>query len=158
MRYRRSVVTACLLLLSVAVCHAHTVSSDELIERARDLDTRVVTYKGELVTAILPRGEHSWANLNDGSNAIGVWCESGSLRGVKFIGDYKKRGDILEVEGIFNRACREHGGELDIHADKVRVAQEGFYKIEEIGRARPILAIVFFCLTALVALRYRNRN
>ena len=81
--------------------YAYTVSSDELIERAKDLDSRTVVYRGELVTGILNRGAHSWINLNDGSNAIGVWCDTDLLKNIKHAGSYKTKGDIIEVEGIF---------------------------------------------------------
>ncbi|MBI4974307.1 MAG: DNA-binding protein, partial [Candidatus Omnitrophica bacterium] len=75
--------------LQLTVCYADSVLSNKLIEKARGLDGTKVTYKGEVVTAILNRGEYSWVNLNDGDNAIGIWCKTASLGMVKFIGDYK---------------------------------------------------------------------
>ncbi len=114
-------IVATLFSIFAANCYAVTWSSNELIEKSKELNGRKLNYSGELVTAILDRGEYSWINLNDGSNAIGVWCKSGLLGGVNFAGDYKNRGDIIEVNGTFNRACSIHNGELDIHADTVKI-------------------------------------
>ena len=76
-----------LVLCSLSLLYADTVSSSELIERAKEFDGKAVAYKGEAVTAILNRGEHSWVNLNDGTNAIGVWSKTSDLGAIKFIGD-----------------------------------------------------------------------
>jgi hypothetical protein len=59
-------------------------------------------------------------------------------------GDYRHKGDMVEVMGVFNRACREHGGDLDIHAESIRVIALG-YETE-----RPIsMSKVFFTLLVL---------
>jgi hypothetical protein len=44
---------------------------------------------------------------------------------IKFTGNYKFRGDLLEIAGVFHRACPEHGGDLDIHAQSVRCIENG---------------------------------
>ncbi len=145
-------------LFSLPCCEAYTVLSDELIEKANDLDGRMVVYRGEAVTAILGRGAHSWINVHDGDNAIGVWCRTELLREVAFVGDYKNRGDIIEVEGVFNRACKEHKGELDIHAYKVKVVERGFLTPEKIGDKILYLTLALFILTLFVVIRYRRRT
>jgi hypothetical protein len=146
------------MFFSVPQCDAYTVSSDELIEKAKDLDGREVTYRGEAVTDILGKGGHSWINVNDGDNAIGIWCGTESLREVRFVGNYKHRGDIVEVEGIFNRACPEHGGELDIHAYKVWVVKRGTLVEEGLDSKIIYLTLIFFFLTLFIIGRYRRRT
>ena len=116
-----------------------------------------MTYRGELVTAILDRGEHSWVNLNDGANAIGVWCNSAMLKDVRFVGDYKSKGDILEVSGIFNRACDLHKGELDIHADSIRITKHGFPVRQRLDKIKTDLAATLFLLTIAVVALFRRR-
>lgn len=133
------------------------VSSKDLIEKANALDGKFVTYRGEAVTAILDRGEHSWVNLNDGDNAIGVWCNSAMLKDVRFIGDYKSKGDILEVSGIFNRACDLHKGELDIHADSIRITKHGFPVGRRLDKIKTDLAATLFLLTIAVVALFRRR-
>jgi len=143
--------------ISVPLCFAYTVSSEELIERAKDLDGRAVVYRGEVVTGVLRRGTRSWINLNDGSNAIGVWCRTELTEGIRFVGDYKHRGDLVQVDGVFNRACGKHGGEMDIHAFRLEILREGYVKGEKIDPRISTCAIIFFCFTLLIILRYRKR-
>ncbi len=137
--------------------YAETVTSTELIEKAKEFDGKTVMYKGEVITDIFNRGEYSWANLSDGANAIGIWCESSKLNAVKFIGKYKQKGDILEVSGIFNRACPLHGGELDIHAKTLRIVKQGFLSIEGIDKNRIKISIGLFLLTFLIIIIFRKR-
>ncbi|OGW83864.1 MAG: hypothetical protein A2987_01895 [Omnitrophica bacterium RIFCSPLOWO2_01_FULL_45_10] len=133
------------------------VSSAELIENAEALDGSAVTYKGEVVGAILNRGENSWLNVNDGSNAVGIWCGSSQLNSIKFIGGYEIRGDIVEAQGIFRRACPMHGGELDIHADNIAVIESGAILKEHIDRERLWLSIGIFTMGLIVTLIFRKR-
>lgn len=139
------------------VSRRHMNTSKELIENAKSLDGRDVTYRGELVTAVLNRKDHSWVNLNDGDNAIGVWCEDSMVRPVKFIGDYKNRGDILEVSWIFHRACPAHGGELDIHAQTVSVVRHGFPQSERIYKTKLDLSIALFLIILSIVIIFRKR-
>jgi len=136
---------------------AESMSSNELIENAKALDGKTVVYKGELVTAVLRRGAHSWINMNDGNNAIGVWCASAALKDVKFMGDYKNRGDILEVEGRFNRACQVHKGELDIHAYSLKILKQGHQFKERLNTRKLALSTVLFFITILVVVLFKKR-
>lgn len=132
-------------------------TSKELIASANTLDGSAVSYKGEVITAIMNRGGHSWVNLSDGDNALGVWCKSDSLESVRIFGGYKYRGDMLEVEGVFHRACPVHGGELDIHADRVVITAIGFPIDERIDARKTDVAIVLFVLALLTILMLRKR-
>ena len=151
------------LLLTVyglqLTAYAEPVSSTKLIEKAKELDGTKVMYRGEAVTAILNRGEYSWVNLNDDANAIGVWCENAKLDSVRFIGDYKHKGDILEIDGTFNRACPAHGGELDIHADAVRLVKTGSAVEEdrEWMKAKLFAALSLFLLSIFIIIIFRRR-
>lgn len=136
---------------------AKPITGIELIRDANILDGSVVTYKGEIVAAIMKRGDHSWVNLNDGYRAIGVWCKTSSLSDVKTLGDYKNEGDILEVTGVFHRACPEHGGELDIHADALRIEALGFPVEERVSMRRVNISIAFFIMALLSIFMLRKR-
>ncbi len=151
------VFTMALCALSSYAEEARTVTSTELICGANTIDGQTVTYKGEIVAAIMNRGDHSWINLNDGYHALGIWCRSDDLADVKTLGDYKNEGDVLEVTGVFHRACPMHGGELDIHAEKVRIEFEGFRVYEKLSRTRVRLAVVFFILTIIAVIVFRKR-
>jgi hypothetical protein len=136
---------------------AEDVSSKALIENAGSLDGKIVRYKGELITAVLNRGGHSWINLNDGDGAIGVWCRKDALGAVRFIGDYKSKGDLLAVEGVFHRACPAHGGELDIHAGAVKIIRHGFALKERVDKAKLYVCAALFLSAILMIAVFRKR-
>lgn len=146
-----------LMVFTATTANALEVSSRRLIEHAKFYDGKTVTYGGEAVTAVMKRAEFGWVNINDGDNAIGVWCNASLLDPVKFLGNYKAKGDTLEIVGVFNRACQEHGGDLDIHADTVLVKKEGhaIHEIINIKKIRLVL-ILFFATIAIVA-AFRKR-
>ncbi|MDD5116833.1 MAG: DNA-binding protein [Candidatus Omnitrophica bacterium] len=108
-----------------ATCFAKSISSAELINNAKGYDGKTVSYEGEAIGDIMKRGEYAWINVNDGINAIGIWINVSLLRDINYIGSYKSSGDKIEVKGIFHRACLEHGGDLDIHAESVRKIESG---------------------------------
>ncbi|MDI6605534.1 MAG: hypothetical protein QME65_00070, partial [Candidatus Omnitrophota bacterium] len=63
--------------------------------------------------------------------AIGVWLEASLLKDAPLTaGNYRSSGDIIEVSGVFHRACPEHGGDLDIHALQVQKIAAGRHNPE----------------------------
>jgi hypothetical protein len=151
------------LILSIAdcgllTCWADVFSSNDLIKDAKKWDGYKVTYRGEAVAAVMDRGAFSWVNLNDGDNAIGVWCSSKLLAKTKFLGDYKTAGDVLEVEGKFHRACPMHGGDLDIHAYSVRIVKSGYRIPEEIDTLRANVSAVLFLLIIASVIIFKKRT
>ncbi len=115
-----------IILASVsAICYAQPVSSTVLINNAKDYDGKPVAYEGEAIGDIMKRGGYSWVNVNDGVNAIGIWVENSLRKDIAYTGTYKSKGDWLEISGVFHRACPEHGGDLDIHAQAIRKINSG---------------------------------
>ena len=153
----RFLIAAVLFSIFAGNCYAAVWSSNELIEKAKELNGRKLSYRGELITAIMDRGDHSWVNLKDGSNAIGVWCKTSSLAGVKFIGDYKNRGDLLEVSGTFNRACSIHNGDLDIHADTVRIIRCGYPIDRDIDMKMVHSTAILFMIAIFTVMIFRKK-
>ena len=108
-----------LILLCSAVCFAQPVSSTELINNALQYDGKTVVYAGEIIGDIMVRGNYAWINVNDGENAIGIWIGKDLIKDIVYTGSYKFKGDVVEVSGIFHRACLQHGGDLDLHAQSL---------------------------------------
>jgi hypothetical protein len=108
-----------------AAAFAQNLSSRELILKAKEYDGKLIVYSGEVIGDVMSRGEFSWVNINDGQNTLGVWMSAGAAKEIKFTGNYKSRGDSLEIVGVFHRACLEHGGDLDIHAQSLRKIGNG---------------------------------
>ena len=113
-------LTLCLMRYATSPCYAQTISSTDLINHAREYDGKTVVYTGEVIGDIMKRGEFAWLNVNDGVNAIGIWASSSQIKDLAVTGGYKRIGDEVEITGVFHRACPEHGGDLDIHAQALR--------------------------------------
>lgn len=129
---------------------AGPLSSAELINRANEYDGRMVTYKGEVIAEVMRRGDFAWVNLHDGDNAIGIWAPLALINEIVYTGSYKARGDIIEVSGIFHRACPEHVGDLDIHASSLRKIESGRLIPEAIKPIRLKQALILLGVLLLI--------
>ena len=136
-------IIALLLLLApaVALADGNAVGSNDLIDHAKDYDNQTVVYEGEVLGDILYRGDHAWLAVFDGSNTIGVFVTAEQAKQITVVGGYGKRGDTIRIEGVFHRACAEHGGDLDIHADTVKVLSVGASVQMPVSRLIMMLAI-----------------
>jgi len=129
---------------------AQSVSSTELINNAKVYDGKVVVYEGEVIGDIMVRGDYAWINVNDGQNAIGIWMDKDLTKDILYTGSHKFKGDWIEVAGIFHRACLEHGGDLDIHAQAVRKLRPGRQIIERLNISKRNLVFVLLGVLCLV--------
>ncbi|MFA4992574.1 MAG: DNA-binding protein [Candidatus Omnitrophota bacterium] len=143
-----------LLLILAAYPRAHvfcqSLSSSELIGNAKEHDGKSVTFTGEAIGDIMLRGEFAWVNINDGDNALGIWMSAALAKEINFTGSYKARGDKVEVTGIFHRACSEHGGDLDIHAQSLRKLGDGRIVNQRLNLDKKNLSISLFGALILI--------
>lgn len=121
-----------------------------MIDNAQDYDGKVVSYAGEVVGEVMPRGDFAWANISDGQNAIGVWLPMALARNIVYSGSYQAVGDRIEVTGIFHRACPEHGGDLDIHAEAFSVTARGRALCQPVNSGKKNTALVLGGVLCLV--------
>jgi len=152
-------IVGCAWLILGSAWHyawAQPLSSTELVDNAKQYDNAAVVYEGEVVGEVMARGRYAWINLNDGHNAIGIWVEKDLLQDIiQYTGNYKTKGDWLEVSGVFHRACVEHGGDLDIHAQALRKTHLGRYKQEKLNINKRNMSVVLLgvlCLTLILQL------
>ncbi len=129
------------LVPAAALAEGTAVGSNDLIDHAKDYDGATIIYSGEVVGDILYRGDHAWLAVSDGNNTIGVFVTAEQAKQISFVGGYGVRGDAIRIEGVFHRACAEHGGDLDIHADSVSVITLGGASPVAFSRPVVILAI-----------------
>lgn len=118
------------------------VTSNQLYDCPQAFDGQRVLYRGEVVGALLRRDEGVWAQLNDdvyaellgplpahrdyrGGNAgVGVLLPADVAAQVRFVGGPQTRGDVLEIQGVFNRI--DPTGEVAvIRADGGHVTADG---------------------------------
>ena len=123
-------------------CFAQATASSELIGRAKHYDGKTVTFEGEIIGDIMVRGSKAWVNINDGSNAIGVLVDSRLLSSRLRTGSYTSKGSWVSVSGFFSRACSEHGGDLDIHAQSLTIIYDGYAVPERIDLNKSGFALI----------------
>ena len=133
-------------------------TSDTLIANSNQLDGKTITFCGEVVGDFLQRGDHCWVNVYDGSQAIGIYCKTKMAQHITFFGDYKHTGDMVEVRGVFHKACKEHRGELDIHAEYLRIIKTGVNREHPLSKSRLYLALSLLVCTALIVRLHINRK
>jgi hypothetical protein len=172
---RRPAMLALLLLVGLrALCQSPT--SGELVENAREWDGKAVTYTGEAIGEAMRRGTMAWIHLNDDAYmwrnieegaALGgynsgqaVWLTAELAARIRFFGDFKHEGDVVEVTGVFSAACAEHGGDMDIHATTLRIVRPGHAVEHGVDRSRLVAAALMVSLTliALAAQRHARRR
>ncbi|MEW6075034.1 MAG: DNA-binding protein [Candidatus Omnitrophota bacterium] len=142
----RIVFLAGLFLCAARACYAQPVSSTDLINNATRFDAATISYEGEAIGDIMYRGNFAWVNLHDGTNAIGVWLEGPAAKSIQRTGSYQSKGDWVEVTGTFRRACILHGGDLDIHAETVRVIKPGRSYAEKLNIRKINFALVLLVI------------
>lgn len=144
---QKILTTIGLLFLLVLPTQATTVKINDLVEKAKEYDGKTITLEAEAIGEVLERGDHAWININDKSNAIGVYVPIAEAKKITFFGDYAHTGDTLIITGVMRNACVEHGGELDVHAETITVVRLGS------STARPVnvVKIASFGLLALLA-------
>ncbi|MCK9614171.1 MAG: DNA-binding protein [Candidatus Omnitrophica bacterium] len=138
-----------LILLSYN-CHAQAMVSLDLLNNTKKYDGKKVLYKGEVVGDIMMRADHVWLHVNDGNIAIGIWASNALTKNISYAGDYQKRGDIVEVSGTFHRSCAEHGGDLDIHADIIKIITSGAIVIKPINNKKIYLGVGLLIIVLLL--------
>lgn len=128
------------------------VSATDLVERGADYDGQQIVYRGEVIGDVMRRGRVAVVNVLDGTYAVGVWIPVRAAAVLTRTGRYGVVGDVVEVRGTFRRACPEHGGDSDIHAEILTVLTPG-KEVREVFDTRQallaaVLAIVALCLAA----------
>ncbi|MHB1135281.1 MAG: hypothetical protein ACYCXR_03655 [Coriobacteriia bacterium] len=166
------IVAACVGLPSAA--EAADVSSTALIEEPAVWDGRVVTFTGEAVGEAMARGDEVWLHLNDDAYTDGSIATGAEPQGynsglpvvvaaqdaeiVTVFGDYRHQGDIVQISGIFNAACPEHGGDMDVHADKISVVRAGATLIHSPVTSSLVMLGISFVAAASAAGAYVIRR
>lgn len=149
-----AVIAACAaLVLSVAASAAAApaaLTPAEAVALALKSDGAHAIVRGEaLGESLAAPGGKRWVNIGREGTAIGVVMTAEQAAKVPRFGRYRQRGATLEVSGVLNSACDEHGGDLDVHAESVSVLDEGGPIVAPIHPGKLWLA-VFSAMASLV--------
>ncbi len=135
-----------LLLPGGANAQNNNISSTNLIEKASLYNGMTVSYGGEVVGDIMYRNGYAWIEINDGTNTISVYIPASEAKKIKYVGRYRVFGDTVQLTGAFHRACAEHGGDLDIHADTITVMEKGHTVEDDPSTGLFVTAgVIFLC-------------
>lgn len=181
-RKRESIALTCaagaMLLLSVfapavAAAGAPLVDSVTLIEHPDRYDGKQVVFRGEAIGDVMERSDGAWININDdaysrqgrkrrlagyNSGQSVLVSDKKAARAVKRLGDYNNRGDIVEVTGIFQKADPDHGGDMMIAADSLRIVKPGFAIPHPISTRKISLAITWLAISGVMLALWRWRT
>jgi len=132
-------------------------SSADLVEKPKQLDGMTVTFEGEVIGEAMGRGDMAWLHINDDAyyvknveegaqlggynSGMAVWLPADLAEEIQYFGDYEHEGDIVRVEGVFNAACAEHGGDMDIHATRLDVLNQGHEVVDEVKPQKVVWAV-----------------
>lgn len=152
------------------------VSSAQLIECPTVYDGRTVLYTGEVVRAVLARGERAWVQLNDDPYALdigplpahrvpaglnsgmAVSIPSAAAERITTVGDARARGDRLRVEGTFLRTDPADAGGPTIQAHRVDVIAPGEPLRQRFSVERLVVAITLATAALAMAAAARSRS
>lgn len=128
-------VLAVLLAVAVVACApASAFGADAIVDvtpaslasLVEELDGATVRFSGEVVSETLRADEsHVWLNVLQGGVAMGVYLPAEMAETVTAFGEYSQTGDQIQVIGVYNEACDEHGGDMDVHAAEILVIAAG---------------------------------
>jgi hypothetical protein len=150
-----------------------TVASAELIAGAADWDGRVVAFAGEAIGEPMVRGDGAWLQLNDDdyrergprgadrrhrgyNSGQAIWAPAELARRVRLFGGYRRQGDGVRVTGTFHAACREHGGDMDIHAASLEIVREGHAVTHRLNTRRLGIGLALLALAGALELARRR--
>jgi hypothetical protein len=142
------------------------VNSSTLVENAILWNGRIIAFKGEAIGECMVRRNMAWLHLNDDAymeknieegavlggynGGHAVWVSAELAKKIRFFGDFKHDGDIVRVMGAFNAACREHGGDMDIHATSLEIIRPGHLVRHMVNMQRGLIAVLLFVNATLL--------
>lgn len=127
---------------------------------------KTITFHGEAIGEVMVRGRYAWIHLNDDAymernveegaklggynSGMAVWVSADLTKPIDTYGDYQHEGSIVEIEGTFNGACGEHGGDMDIHATSLKVLRAGHRVTDPIPGWKALLALALAAVALLL--------
>lgn len=151
-------LAAAVVTVTALASPALAVSGTDLVEQGVRYDGQVVVYRGEVIGDIMRRGQYAVINVHDGTYAIGVWVPVRATAVLTRAGRYSVVGDLVEVRGTFRRACAEHGGDTDLHAETLTVITSGKEVPELFDRPQALLAALLLAIALSLAAWERQRT
>ena len=147
-------------MVLITFCIVGTVNAEnitdinKLVNNMNAFDGKVVTIEGEPIGEAMNRGTYSWINVNDGTNALGIWLASPDAERIKTFGDYKHTGDIVRISGVFLKNSPEHGGDVEIDCSSLEIIKKGHTVGEQLTNVKILTATLLFSIALTLTYAY----
>lgn len=158
---RLPILVLCIFFSFIISVDAEDYTLNDLIEKGKELNGKQVVISGEAIGEPLNRGENTWVNINDKTNAMGVYMDTNYSNKITTYGGFNKIGDTIKVSGVFNRACKEHGGDMDIHALNVDILENGKKLEDKVPIYKIVLCFILTIITSILGMivyKILNKN
>jgi hypothetical protein len=158
---------------------ARSVQTGDLLDCPQSFDGQAVLLRGEVVGHVVGRGQRVWLQINDdvyadaigplpahryyqgGNSGIGVHVPTGLVEEqITVVGGPGRRGDEVEVRGIFSRVEPRTGEVAVIRAHTLEVIRPGERIEQPLLRDRQVVAYVLLlgAIGAILAARRVERR
>lgn len=157
----RQILLAATVAIWVGVMPAQAaplVPIGDLIEKAAQYDGQMVTVEGEAVGDLMLRGSHGWVNISDPTGDLGLYAPTDLLRQIGHVGRYRSKGDRVRASGRFHRADTQHGGDMDLHVESLRVVGMGGRVVHPVSPRRLWVTGLAVALALAVSYLFRLRT
>lgn len=132
---------------------------NELLNGKQLYNGLVVQFQGEAIGQRLSKTSRVWVNiLDDEGNAIGAYLERDLSNAIQHYGTYQTTGDRVLIEGIFHTKCEEHGGDTDIHVQKLQILQTGAPRQTDPVKHTLLIGCFLLTLYCLVLFRIKKKK
>lgn len=152
-----AVITAALHLAVPTPAHAAEEVMDpaEVVEIDRSHDGETIVIEGEAVGDVLrAMGGGHWVNVLGNEVGLGVWMDDDQVAQIEHFGEYHHSGDRIKVTGSLNITCTRHGGEFDLHAERVEVVEQGQPREQESRIEYALVGLVGMAIAGALYARY----
>jgi hypothetical protein len=130
----------------------------DLANRSKELDGKTVSFTAEAIGDVMRRGDDAWVNFLDSTGPVGVFMSKDLAAEIASTGGYSRKGDLVEIVGVFNRACNMHGGDSDVHAQSLTVVARGYPVSSPVSEGRIMVAVGLALLAGTLAYVYFRHN
>ncbi len=163
MRHLAVVLTIALVFASPAGAGASQdtkmLTGTSILDQRAALDGTSVTFEGEAIGEALHADNGGvWLSVLSDGTALGVYLPADQAEVIETYGDYNHTGDTVRVSGEYHRACKQHGGDMDIHATSIEVVARGSVQEHPIDSRKAIIAAAGFVVAGASAAYARRKR
>ncbi|MEK9149848.1 MAG: hypothetical protein AAB267_07375 [Candidatus Desantisbacteria bacterium] len=141
----------CILLFAGS---GYGICLNDLLLEPKRYDGQKIEVSGEVIGFSIKKENGWFINVDIGGGVIGVFTKE--LPRIEHYGQYKEKGDVVRVKGVFYSTCQEHRGETDIHSQSIEVIARGETIPHPIKKANVISAILLSFLAIALVLLYKR--